>query len=254
MADSEALQKTIEALEEANQSRREMAESLNNRNAHLERVIQQGEQSIEREKAELAKDAAEYTSSTIKGLSAAFGERFLKCYNEVQETKEQNAALKITNQLLEDQLENKKSALARSLQQETFLKSSIEEASTEHQALQAAERRSVSIIQQRDNTISRLEDSLQTSRQNYNATWDTLQEREAQRDNLADEVKLVHSQYQHLSNEFTDLTRTYKDVSSLQGLFGALAKCADHALGDGIESGDQVLVSHSSHLISVHTC
>lgn len=224
-----------------------MAESLNKRNAHLERVIQQGEQSIQSEKAELAKDAAEYTSSTIKGLSAAFGEQFLNCYNEVQETKERNTALKNTNRTLEDQLEAERSALARSLQAEALLRGSLEESMMECQALKTTQRDSISTINKRDQKIERFEESLGRSQEQFEQTWNTLQDTVVERDNMKEEAKLADSQYKQLTDKFTDLTRIYQNVSSLEGLFKALATCVDNVLKDGTDNSQQEWVCILSH-------
>ena len=233
------LHRINDALEESNNYRREMAERLTMRTAHLESVIQKGEQSLKEEREELAKKTAAYTSSTIEGLSAAFGEEFLKCYQEVGETKKQNAELKTENRSLKQELEDEKAALARSNENEAIWRKNSEDITAEHQALQEIDGKSRLTIEERDRKIVDLEKSLETAQKQYEKTSDILQEMEARRNELEDEVKVTSGQYQRLSTEFIDLTRTYQSVSSLKGFLEALAKCADNALNDGNNSLDQ---------------
>lgn len=237
--DNQALQRINEAFEEANNSRQQMAEAVTSRITHLEKIIQQDEQSTAEEKVALAQETMAHTSSTVQSLSATLGEKFMECYKEVGDTKSQIAELKAENKRLEDQVEAERFHLARSQEDEAFWHNSLEEANTERQGLQTAKRNLDSIIKKRDQRIQRLEASAKRTQESYNETWDELQETKAHRDTLLGEVNVVSNQHETLTERYADLTRAHQDASSLKGFLEILVSCADKALNDGTNTLEQ---------------
>ncbi|KAH0341176.1 hypothetical protein KCU81_g6424, partial [Aureobasidium melanogenum] len=239
LGDIEALEEVKKALEEANNSRRTMAEALTARNAHLERVIQEGSRSVEQEKETLAQEAKAYTSSTLQGLGAAFGQQFLDCYNEVQATKKQNFELTNEKKLLEEKLEISQADLARCQQNETFWREGCEEMSTEQEARREAEDLSQQTIRDGKREIGELQQALNAKQQQHEKTSATLQEIEIKHDTLVEELKHSNTELQNISNQFASLTQSYQSVASLRGLLEVLASCADNALDDGENTAEK---------------